>query len=124
MNGDKMKLKLFALLTILLTINILAQPRFDPKEQVKELKQLLTLNDEQTKEIETIFAGMAEEMKKVRENNTGNREEMFPKMMKIREDANKKIENLLDKDQKKKFNKYLEEREIQRRKGFGPGRNK
>lgn len=119
-----MKLKLFALLTIVVTLNIFAQPRFDPKEQVKELKQLLTLNEDQTKQVETILTGMAEEMKKLRENNIGNREEMFPKMMKIREDANKKIENLLEKDQKKKFNKYIEEREIQRRKGFGPGRNK
>ncbi|MBZ0178335.1 MAG: hypothetical protein K8F36_03510 [Melioribacteraceae bacterium] len=119
-----MKLKLFAILFIVLVLNIFAQPRFDPKEQGKELKQLLTLNDDQTREIEIILTEMTEEMKKLRENNTGNREEMFPKMMKIREEANKKIEILLDKDQKKKFKKYLEELEIQKRKGFGPGRNK
>lgn len=119
-----MKLKFFALFVVIFAVNIFAQPRFDPKEQLKDLKEKLNLSEDQSKEVETILVDMTEEMKKLREDNTGSREEMFPKMMKIREDANKKIENVLNDDQKKAFKKYLEEREKQRRNGFGPGRNK
>lgn len=115
--------KLFVL-GLLFTVSfstIVAQPRFDPKERAKELKERLKLDDKQTKQIEDIYAKQSEQMQGMFSGG-GDREQMRDQMMKLREETNKKIEKILTDKQKAEYKKYQEEMQA-RRQQMRPGGN-
>ncbi|MEW6509118.1 MAG: hypothetical protein AB1432_15405 [Bacteroidota bacterium] len=112
------------LLVLLLTVTIsvgVAQPRFDPKERTKELKERLKLDEKQTKQIEDIFIKQSEQMQGMF-GGGGDREQMREQMMKLREETNKKVEKVLNEKQKAEYKKYLEEMQS-RRQQMRPGGN-
>ncbi|MBS3944983.1 MAG: hypothetical protein KGZ42_05750 [Melioribacter sp.] len=115
--------KLFVL-ALLFTVSlsvVIAQPRFDPKERAKELKERLKLDDKQTKQVEDIYAKQSEQMQGMF-NSSGDREQMRDQMMKLREETNKKIEKILTGKQKAEYKKYQEEMQA-RRQQMRPGGN-
>ncbi len=93
---------------------VIGQPRMDPKERVKELKERLNLNDKQTKQIEDILIKQSEEMQAIFSSGGGDREAMRDKMMKLRDESNKKVEKVLNDKQKAEYKKYQEEMQARR----------
>lgn len=93
---------------------VIGQPRMDPKERVKELKERLNLNDKQTKQIEDILVKQSEEMRAIFSGGGGDREAMRDKMMKLRDESNKKVEKVLNDKQKAEYKKYQEEMQARR----------
>ena len=100
---------------------VIAQPRFDPKERAKELKERLKLDEKQTKQVEDIFTKQSEQMQSMFSGG-GDREQMRDQMMKLREETNKKIEKILNDKQKAEYKKYQEEMQA-RRQQMRPGGN-
>ena len=108
----------FYLFFIGISISI-AQPRFDTKEQIKQLKSELNLTNEQADSIKVVLEGMRDSFSKVRDESQGDWSEMREKMRGLRDETNKKIESYLNEDQVVKFRKFNEEREKERQKRFG-----
>jgi|SRR3989304_6018072 len=89
---------------ILAGINIQAQGRMQQApDRAEVLKKELSLNDKQFEQVKNIFAKSREEMMKNREEGMGDPETMMKKFKENNEKTNKKIESLLNADQKKKF---------------------
>ncbi len=101
-----------------------AQGRMTPEERANQLKERLKLNDEQTAKVKNIYSEFFKDMQKLREENTGDRQEMRTTMRKKIEEVDKKIEKLLTDKQKEEFQKMINERSQRRRNGMrGGGRN-
>lgn len=98
--------------------------RMSPEERTKQLKEQLKLDDEQTKKIEEIFKSAQEKMQEAMGNAQGDRDAMRKMMMDMRAKADKEIEALLTKDQKKKYDELKKEREKRMRERMqGQGNN-
>jgi Spy/CpxP family protein refolding chaperone len=99
------------------------QRGFDVNQRVQMLKERLTLSDEQTAKVTEIMNGSMKEMQALREKNGEDRDAMRAGMRKIQQKNDKKIEALLDPDQKKEFAKLREEQRqrMQERMQGGPG---
>ena len=109
----------------------LAQPpegRRDPKQmidrQVTAMKERLKLTDDQVAKVKPILADSMKSMMEMREKygrpqpGEGPSEEMMAAMRKNREDTNKKLSEVLTKDQMTEYEKMMSER---RRGPGGPG---
>jgi len=90
----------------------------NPENRVKQLDEKLKLSDEQKTKLTAIFTEQTEAMKKAREErsegqNGGGREAM----QKMREENEKKINEVLTADQQKTYKAWQEERraEMQKR---------
>ena len=90
------------------------------KQQLQTYKERLKLTDAQFKKIDTILNNQMNEIQKLRDSNSGDRDSMREAMMSLREKTNKKIEALLNDTQKAEFKKIQEEA-AQRRQGMGRG---
>ncbi len=90
-----------------------------------QLTKQLSLNEDQQAKVKTIYLEQATNMMKVREESKGDRDAMMAKMKAANEDTNKKVEALLNDDQKKAFATWKEERMKRRGQGRpgagGPG---
>jgi protein CpxP len=82
-----------------------------------QLTKQLNLNEDQKAKVKTIYLEQAASMTKVREESKGDREAMMAKMKTANEETDKKVEALLNDDQKKTYATWKEER-MKRR---GPG---
>ena len=98
------------------------QGRMSPEERAALLQERLDLTDEQTKKVVQIMEESTEKMSELRDNFEGDRQQMREKMLQLREENNKKIEEILYEDQIPLFHDYLEEREQFRRNRRGQQR--
>jgi len=89
--------------------------RMSPEERALQLKEVLDLTDEQTKEVEQIYTESQKKMAELRDQYEGDRSQMRELMMAHRDETNKKIEEILYEDQIPVYREYLEERREFRR---------
>ena len=90
--------------------------RRSPEEQAKLLQEELDLSDEQTNQVEKIYADSRQEIVKARENFDGDRRHMREIMMEYRKKTNQQIVEVLNEDQEKNFQEYLDEQQERMRK--------
>ncbi|NQU86499.1 MAG: hypothetical protein HQ541_12130 [Mariniphaga sp.] len=116
--------KIGLLLTALLLTVVFAQaqqrggdPAERAKRQVEELKTTLDLSDDQATKIEAIILDYGKKTSELRQSMgaDGDRSAMREKMGVIREEQTKQIKALLNEDQVKKYDTYLEEQAERRR---------
>lgn len=88
--------------------------------QTAELKETLSLTDEQANKISQILQERNEKMKAVRDEEIEDREARMQKMRSLMEEYNKKITAELNKEQKEKYDEMIKERKSHRR-GMGQG---
>ena len=111
-------LALAALLALFFTLQQSAQAqgmRRSPEERAKQMKERLTLNDEQTKELTKILEDQQKEMMGMMGSFQGDREAAQKAMQELTAKIDKKIEKLLDKEQIKKYEEFKKERAQMRR---------
>lgn len=111
-----LKVMLSLALCIMLTASFLQRASAQgmmrsPEERAKQLKERLKLDDEQTKKVEEIFKSAQDKMQEVMGNTQGDRDAMRKTMIDLRAKADKEIEALLTKDQKKKYDEVKKEQE-------------
>jgi periplasmic protein CpxP/Spy len=97
------------LLTFALASVAFAQRGMDVNQRVQMLKERLHLDTTQTAKVTEIMNGAMVEMKAVREKNPDDRDAMRAGMREVQQKMDKKIEALLNDDQKKEFAKLREE---------------
>lgn len=100
------------------------QRNYNPEERAKQqtetLKEKLELNKEQEKKVYAlnIEAGKEfAEMRKEMQNGGGFNDNMREKMIKMREEQNKKMKEILTDSQYEKYETYLKERRERRGQG-------
>lgn len=93
-------------------------------QELETLTERLNLTDEQAAKIEPILASAREQMQELRQNRSGDRQEMRSKMQSIFQERDKKIEEVLSDSQKKEYEKYQQERreQMMNRRGQRGGR--
>jgi protein CpxP len=87
--------------------------------ELNDLKERLKLTDDQVAKIEPILTSAREEMQELRQNRTGDRQEMRSRVESIFEERDKQLEEILTDSQKKEYEKYLQERREQMMKRRG-----
>ncbi len=91
-------------------------------DQVKNLTKQLKLSDDQQKQVRTILQDQRDRMQQQMQNSSASREDRRSKMREIHQSASGKIRDLLNDDQKKRYDEYQQkqmERMQQRRGGMG-----
>ena len=83
-------------------------------QRLKNLDDAVGLTPQQKKDIRKIFENADEQMKKIYEQNKGNRQAMRAAALDQREQTSKQIMNLLTDAQKEKYKKYLKTSPVQR----------
>jgi Spy/CpxP family protein refolding chaperone len=78
--------------------------------EISELKERLNLTDAQVAQIEPILTSTREQMQELRENRSGDRQQMRSRMQSIMQERDKKIEAILTESQKQEYRKYIQER--------------
>lgn len=115
----KTKLILLALLTFGLFASLIAQPKqdrgmrppeFKPEKALMDLRQKLSLNEEQTAEVKSILFNTEKEILKLREKNVDAQMKAMEEHKKIMDSAAEKISNVLDDNQKEVFEKIRKDR--------------
>lgn len=97
---------LFIAALLILSVSAVAQSKVTQQERLKNLKQRLSLTDEQYVKVEQILTKSSDEIQKLRASGNPDREGF----KKIRDESNQKILNILDEKQKSEINKMLNER--------------
>jgi len=92
----------------------LAQPKMDIDKQVQNLKDRLTLNDEQTTKIRNILEEANSEREKLFELNKDDRDAMRSAMRDLRDETDRQTKQVLTDDQKAEYEKMKEERRKER----------
>lgn len=112
MQNTRVYLVLFLSFVLMISISCSQDraPRFSIEDQVKDLKQKLELTDEQTDQIKNILEEQREQMEKLRENADGDRSQMRDLFMQVREETDTKIKEILNDEQKEKYDEIQEER--------------
>lgn len=91
------------------------------KMRTKRINESLKLDDKQEKSVYNILLDSSKKMREVRSQSS--RETMRDKMKKIHEDSNKKLEEVLTKEQLEKYKAHQEERRSSMRGRRGNGNN-
>ncbi|MEX1138105.1 MAG: hypothetical protein WEF53_02010 [Bacteroidota bacterium] len=108
------RLLTFALF-FLSTASLWSQPMMrTPAERAKQLKERLSLTEEQTIAVEIIFEERQKEATTKRDSLTGNREAMRTFMREQAAKTDKEIESLLTEEQMKKYEELKKERRERR----------
>ncbi|MCX6149077.1 MAG: hypothetical protein NTX22_00985 [Ignavibacteriales bacterium] len=97
------------IITILLLTSLSvsnAQFRFKPEDRLKDLVEKLKLDKDQTTKVEIVLKKAGDQLNNLSDDRTERRE----KVRSIMDESNKEIEKILNKNQKKEFQKMLEER--------------
>lgn len=107
------------ILSLVLIQSGLAQGRMrmSAEDRAKMLKERLSLTDEQTKQVQTIYEQSQKEMQDVFQKNAGDRDAMRKAMTDLAEKNDKEIEKVLTDEQKPKFEQFKKERSQFRRGG-------
>ena len=96
----------------------------DPAQQLERMTKRYNLSADQQTQLKPILASQQQQMQALRGDSSLSSEERMAKMQSIRADSNKKIEAVLNDDQKKQFEEdrqRMQERMQQRMQGGGPG---
>ena len=104
---------LYLIATVFALSTLIAQPmRRTPEERVKQLKEQLSLDAKQEKQALEIFKENDKKREAMFSEMSANddRDAAREKMMKMAEETDKKIEKILTKDQKKKYEEIKKER--------------
>ena len=126
------KLGILLVTFIMVSTLAIAQPgggRMNPEERAKrqteELTEKLDLSKDQAKKVEAINLKYAKKMgdmfRDMRDSGNMDREAMREKMGALREEQNKEMQKVLDKDQMKEYEAYLKEQDERRAQRRGPG---
>jgi uncharacterized membrane protein YhiD involved in acid resistance len=99
-------LMIFAVVLVISTVTTSAQSKATQQERLKNLKQRLQLTEEQYTKVEQIITKTSDELQKLRSSGNPDREDF----MKIRDESNEEVLQVLDETQKAEFNKMLDER--------------
>lgn len=111
---------------ILIGMMVLAQSVFaqgmrrTPEERAKQLKEEMTLTDEQTKKVTELYTESQKIVMEKMQAGMGDRTAMREFMQKENEKLDKDIEKLLTKEQRAKYEEVKKQRQ-QRRRGPGSG---
>ncbi|MCI0559666.1 MAG: hypothetical protein MN733_14330 [Nitrososphaera sp.] len=99
-------------LLALLSVAAVAQGRGmrSPEERAKQLKEQLTLTDDQTVKVLKIFEEGQKKMQEMMSNNTGDRDAMRKSFMETAAKQDSLIEKLLTKEQLTKYEALKKER--------------
>ena len=84
------------------------RPRLE--NRLEQLKTSLQLTDQQTKQVEQILKKTAEEAEKLREQNLKQRQEMRAAHLRLMDQTESQIANILTEEQKKRFDLYKNHR--------------
>lgn len=91
--------------------------RMSAEDRAKILRDSLSLTDNQTKQVQKIYEDSQAEMQEVFQKNMGDRDAMRKAMTALNDKNDKKIETLLNDDQKVKFEKFKKDRAQMRQGG-------
>lgn len=94
-------------------------PEERAQRSADQLTKKLSLSDDQKTKVTAIFLDQAVAMKKVREENKGDRTAMMAKMKAANDENDVKINALLNDDQKKTFAEWKAERAENMKKRMG-----
>jgi Spy/CpxP family protein refolding chaperone len=94
--------------------------RMGPDEELQRLDKTLKLTDDQKKQIKAILEDREQKMQSLRSDTSLSQQERWSKMRSAREDSNSKIRDLLNDDQKKKFDE-MQQHERGHMQGHRPG---
>nr|WP_321406306.1 DUF4890 domain-containing protein [uncultured Carboxylicivirga sp.] len=118
------KLILSAFLTIFIASASQAQNRPSPEERVKQqteqMAKDLNLTEKQKEQVTELNKKFGEKMKKMRDENQGDREKMREAMGAMRTERNTELKKILTDEQYKKYLE-LEEKRMKERGNRGPG---
>jgi hypothetical protein len=103
----KVMLVIFVLFSFVQLMN--AQNRMSPHERTKQLTEQLKLDEEQAKAVEVIFTKSQEKIMEIMSGGGMGDPSTREAVMKIRQESNEEIQKLLNDDQKKEFEKIIEE---------------
>ncbi len=100
-----------AAITMVFTIMLAAQPggRMTPQERVDKMTKDLALTKDQQAKVLDILTTSQVNMKKIRDENTGDREAMRPAMQKIRQESEEQLKKVLTPEQFEKMKAQLRE---------------
>jgi hypothetical protein len=84
--------------------------RMSPDEELQRLDKRLNLTDEQKKQIKPILEDRQQKMESLRSDSSLSEEDRRSNMRSTFEESNGKIRNLLNDDQKKKFDEMQQRR--------------
>ena len=127
-NAKKGKVKVIVFLFtvfFLSTVVVKGQPQFDPEEmikmQVQQLTEACVLSEGQVTKVEAIVRETSRKMiETFQSGQGGDFAELREKMKLIQEEYNKKIKEILNKEQVERYEKYLiEQSERMRQRGGG-----
>jgi protein CpxP len=97
--------------------------RRSPEEQAKQLQTQLSLNDDQTAKITTIYKDQAVKRDSIRTASNGDRQAMMTAMMPLMKSTGDKIKAILTADQATAYDKLMKDRMDRMRQGGGGGNN-
>ncbi len=105
---------------LMLSVTVMAQPRMDPDAMVKRENELVFANiegltEKQKEKVTKVNEDFAASVKDLMANRTGDREEMRGKMMALREEKEKAMQNIFTEEQFKKYQTLMEEKRQERR---------
>ncbi|MEW6006000.1 MAG: hypothetical protein AB1695_11870 [Stygiobacter sp.] len=113
---------LFVLLILFTASALLAQPtRSTPEERAQQLKEQLSLSDDQTEKVTTILIESEKKREAIFDETDGDRKVMRSKMVSLMKETDKKIDALLTNDQKEKYDELKKERRQQMKQRSGKG---
>ncbi len=92
----------------------------DPGHRADMLKQNLSLTDDQTSQVKSIFEDSRTKMEALRSNSSLSQDDRRSQMMSLRKAENEKVEALLTPDQKTKY-AAMQEQMRGRMRGGAPG---
>lgn len=95
---------------VMLSFMLSAQPaRMSPQERTDKMTKDLSLTKEQQAKVLDILTKSQNSIKKLRDENTGDREAMRPAMQKLRQDSDEQLKKVLTKEQFEKWEKQRSE---------------
>jgi periplasmic protein CpxP/Spy len=88
-------------------------------DRVKMLADRLNLNDDQQAKVKSILTDSQKQGQSIRDDNSLSQEDRRDKMRSLRESTNSKIREVLNDDQKKKFDEMQQQMRDRAREGKG-----
>jgi periplasmic protein CpxP/Spy len=92
-------------------------------DQVNELSKKLNLSDDQKTQVRSILQDQHDKMTQLFQDNSTAPEDRRAKMREIHQNSNQKIRDLLNDDQKKQFEEYLQQQQQRRQSRMHEGTN-
>lgn len=104
--------RVLSVMIILVGTNVLfSQPvRMTVEERTDNLKELLTLTDDQTQKVTSILKESEKRREALRGESSDDRQAIREKMIVLMDDTDKKINALLTSEQRKKYEKLKKDR--------------